>query len=80
MPHAPAHVGLLRRTVMPAIRLDVGHLSHQGDARRLADPAFRDTLAEAIVVAVQRTYLEEHDDAATGTLRVADVLARSGLS
>lgn len=68
---------LLRLTQMPAIRVEVGHLSHAGDARRLGDPAFRDTVAEAIVVAVQRVYLQDEDDATTGTLKVADVLARS---
>ena len=67
---------LLRHTTMPAVRVDVGHLSHPGDARRLADPAFRDTLAEAIVVAIQRMYLQD-EDATTGTLRVDDVLARA---
>jgi N-acetylmuramoyl-L-alanine amidase len=61
---------------MPAVLAEVGHLSHPGDARRLADPAFRDTLAESIVVAVQRMYLQD-DDATTGTLRVDDVLARA---
>ena len=67
---------LLRHTTMPAVRVEVGHLSHPGDARRLAEPAFRDTLAEAIVVAIQRMYLQD-DDATTGTLRVDDVLARA---
>ena len=67
---------LLRHTTMPAVRVEVGHLSHPGDARPLADPAFRDTPAEAIVVAVQRMYLQD-EDATTGTLRVADVLARA---
>jgi N-acetylmuramoyl-L-alanine amidase len=67
---------LLRHTTMPAVRIEVGHLSHPGDARRLADPAFRDTLAEAIVVAIQRMYLQD-EDATTGTLRVDDVLARA---
>ena len=67
---------LLRHTRMPAVRVEVGHLSHPGDARRLADPAFRDTLAEAIVVAIQRMYLQD-EDATTGTLRVDDVLARA---
>ncbi len=70
---------LLRRTQMPAVRVEVGHLTHAGDARRLADPAFRDTVAEAIVVAIQRTYLPREQDATTGTLRVADVLARAQL-
>ena len=36
------------------------------------------TIAEAVVVAVQRLYLVDEDDAATGTLNVADVLARAG--
>ncbi len=68
---------ILRRTVMPAVRLEIGHLSHAGDAALLADPAFRDTVAEAIVVAVQRVYLQETDDSTTGSLQVADVMARS---
>lgn len=68
---------ILRHTAMPAVRLEVGHLSHAGDAARLADPAFRDTVAEAVVVAVQRVYLPEADDATTGTLNIADVMARA---
>jgi len=68
---------LLRATTMPAVRVEVGHLSNPGDARRLADPAFRDTVAEAVVVAIQRVYLVGGDDATTGTLRVADVLAQA---
>jgi len=48
---------LLRHTRMPAIRLEVGYLSNPGDAARLADPAFRDTIAEAVLVALQRLYL-----------------------
>ena len=68
---------LLRGTQMPAVRVEVGHLSNPGDAQRLADPAFRDTVAEAVVVAIQRVYLVGGDDATTGTLRVADVLAHA---
>ena len=45
-----------------------------------ADPAFRDTLAEAVVVAVQRLYLGDEDDASTGTLNLRDVLANAGLT
>jgi N-acetylmuramoyl-L-alanine amidase len=69
---------LLRMTRMPAVRVEVGHLTNRGDAGRLAQPEFRDTIAEAVVVAVQRLYLIDEDDAATGTLNVADVLARAG--
>ena len=68
---------LLRGTQMPAVRVEVGHLSNPGDAQRLADPHFRDTVAEALVVAIQRVYLVGGDDATTGTLRVADVLAHA---
>ena len=65
---------LLRRTRMPAVRVEVGYLTNPGDAARLADPAFRDTLAEAIVAAVQRLYLPPEDDAVTGVLRIPEWL------
>jgi N-acetylmuramoyl-L-alanine amidase len=48
---------LLRRTRMPAVRIDLGYLTNAGDAARLASEQFRDELAEALVVAVQRLYL-----------------------
>ena len=59
---------LLRMTRMPAIRLDPGYLSNAGDSARLRDPAFRDLVAEAIVVAVQRFYLSPEIDSPTGVL------------
>lgn len=61
---------LLRMTQMPAVRLELGHLTHAGDAARLADPAFRDTAAEALLVAVQRLYLPAESDPPTGALRL----------
>ncbi len=64
---------VLRHTRMPAIRLDAGYLTNSGDAQRLHDPAFRDTLAEAIVVSVQRFYLSPEVDAPTGLLRVSEL-------
>ncbi len=64
---------LLRLTRMPAVRLELGHLSHPGDAARLADPAFRDTVAEALLVAVQRLYLPADLDPPTGVLRLPDL-------
>ena len=66
---------LLRRTRMPAVRVDVGYLSNPHDATRLADPAFRDVLAEAIVVALQRHYLPAEVDPETGTMRMVDIAA-----
>lgn len=65
----------LRRTRMPAVQLDVGYLSNPGDARRLADPGFRDVIAEAVVVAVQRFYLSPETDAHTGVLRLSELRA-----
>lgn len=69
---------LLRRTRMPAVRLDLGYLTNPGDAAKLADPAFRDVVAEAILVAVQRLYLPPDDDAPTGALRIDSLWAESG--
>lgn len=64
---------LLRLTQMPAVRVEVGHLSNVDDAALLADPSFRDTVAEALLVAVQRLYLPTERDAVTGTLRLDDL-------
>ena len=64
---------LLQRTQMPTVRIEAGYLSHEQDAARLADPAFLDTLAEAIVIALQRMYLGEDDTNATGVLRLGDL-------
>jgi N-acetylmuramoyl-L-alanine amidase len=69
---------LLRLTVAPAVRIDLGYLSNPQDAKRLADPQFRDQLAEAMIVAIQRLYLSAEDDAKTGTLRISD-LRRAGI-
>jgi len=64
---------LLRRTRMPAVRADIGYLTNSGDRRRLEDPGFRDALAEAHVVAIQRFYLSPEVDAHTGTMRLSEL-------
>ena len=69
---------LLRLTKAPAVRVDLGYLTNESDATKLARAAFRDTLAEALVVAIQRLYLAVEEDAATGTLSIAD-LRKAGL-
>jgi len=74
--HARA-ADVLRLTRMPAVRVDLGYLTSPADAALLADPAFRDTCAEGLLAAVQRLFLPEEDDAATGTLLLGDVVARS---
>jgi len=69
---------LLRLTQAPCVRIDLGYLSNPQDAKRLSDPKFRDQLAEAMIVAIQRLYLSAEDDAKTGTLRISD-LRRAGI-
>lgn len=66
---------LLQRTTMPAVRIEAGYLSHPHDAALLADASFRDTLAEAILVSLQRVYLGEDDTNQTGVLRLGDLRA-----
>ena len=43
---------LLRRTRMPAVRLECGYLSNPGDAGRLADAGFRGAVADGVAAAV----------------------------
>jgi N-acetylmuramoyl-L-alanine amidase len=64
---------LLRLTRMPTVCVEVGHAANARDASRLADPRFRDTIAEAIVIAVQRLYLAPESDPHTGVLRIVDL-------
>jgi N-acetylmuramoyl-L-alanine amidase len=64
---------LLRLTRAPSVRVDCGYLSNAHDAKNLATPEFRDALAEAFIIAIQRLYLAAEDDAKTGTLRISDL-------
>ena len=73
-PHAKTW-DFLRKTRMPAVRLDLGYLTNAGDAARLAHPEFRDTIAEAVVVAIQRFYLAPEVDPHTGVLRYSELRA-----
>ncbi|HEY6425538.1 MAG TPA: N-acetylmuramoyl-L-alanine amidase [Pseudonocardiaceae bacterium] len=67
---------LLRMTRMPAVRIEVGYLTNPPDARQLLDPAFRDVVAEGVLVAVKRLYLLGQNDQPTGTFTFADLLRR----
>src|SRR5690606_24658493 len=49
-------------------RVEVGYLTSPVDRPRLLDPAFRNTVAEGLLVAVQRLYLASADDPGTGVL------------
>ena len=64
---------LLRLTMAPTVRIDLGYVSNPGDLGRLSRPDFRDVVAEALVIAIQRLYLAVEDDAKTGTLRISDL-------
>jgi N-acetylmuramoyl-L-alanine amidase len=61
---------ILRLTRMPAVRVELGYLTSPRDRARLVDPSFRDTVAEGLLVAVQRLYLPKADDPATGVMRI----------
>lgn len=69
---------LLRLTKAPAVRIDLGYKTNSGDIGRMSRPDFRDVIAEALVIAIQRLYLAAEDDAKTGTLRIAD-LRKAGI-
>jgi len=69
---------LLRLTRAPAVRIDLGYASNPGDIERISRPDFRDVIAEALVIAIQRLYLAVEDDAKTGTLRISD-LRKAGI-
>ncbi|MCE3553549.1 peptidoglycan-binding protein [Pseudonocardia sp. RS11V-5] len=66
---------MLRLTRMPAVRVELGYLTHIGDRTKLLDPGFRDVVAEGILVAVKRLYLLGQNDQPTGTFTFSDVLA-----
>ncbi len=63
---------ILRLTRMPAVRVEIGYMTNARDASRLADPAFRHTVAEAIFSAVQRLYLPAEHDPGTGQLQLPE--------
>lgn len=71
---------LLRLTKMPTVQFVAGYLTNPDDVAVLTDPEHRDTIAEALVVAVKRLYLLDADTAPTGTYRFSDLLEAERLS
>ncbi|MFT4202148.1 N-acetylmuramoyl-L-alanine amidase [Gordonia sp. (in: high G+C Gram-positive bacteria)] len=66
---------ILRETRMPTALIEIGYITNPTDASWLDDPAHRDTVAEAILVAVKRVYLLGENDRPTGTYTFADLIA-----
>ena len=50
----PRSWDLLRLTRMPAVRVELGYLSNEADARRLTSAAFQDVVAEGLATAITR--------------------------
>ncbi|MQA08481.1 MAG: N-acetylmuramoyl-L-alanine amidase [Pseudonocardiaceae bacterium] len=65
---------ILLHTRCPAVRVEMGYLTNAGDYERLSDPAFRDVVAEGMLVAVKRLYLLGENDQPTGTFTFNDLL------
>lgn len=65
---------MLRMTRMPSVEVVAGYLSNPGDVAVLTDPSQRDAIAEAVVVAVKRLYLLDHDNRPTGTYSFKELL------
>jgi N-acetylmuramoyl-L-alanine amidase len=65
---------ILRRTQMPAVQVEIGYLTNPVDRARLIDAEFRDRVAEGLLVAVKRLYLDGRDDRPTGTFSFHDLL------
>lgn len=61
---------LLRLTRMPMVWVEFGYLTNDHDAARLSEPGFRDTVAEALHVAIARLYVPADEDPGTGQLQL----------
>ena len=60
---------------MPAVRIELGYLSNPANRAALLSDEFRDTVADGILVAVKRLYLDGRDEPHTGTFTFSDLLA-----
>ena len=66
---------ILRLTQMPAVRVEVGYLSNPANRAALAREDVRDSIADGMLVAVKRLYLDGRDEPHTGTFTFKDLLA-----
>ena len=66
---------LLRYSDAPTVWIDLGYLSSSNERDQLEDPEHRERLAESILCALQRMYVQSTDTVATGTMRLSDIEA-----
>ena len=66
---------ILRLTRMPAVQVEMGYLSNAYERTQLLNDDFRNRLADGLLVAVKRLYLDGRDDPHTGTFSFSDLLA-----
>lgn len=64
---------ILRTTPAATIFLDIGYLSHPGEAADLERGEYRAHIAQAIAVGLQRMFVQAPQDHPTGTLSAADI-------
>ncbi|MDO4253566.1 MAG: peptidoglycan-binding protein [Kocuria sp.] len=67
---------LLRLNTAPTFSVDVGYISNRAERQHLEDPEYRTHMANAVVVALQRMYLQAADDMPTGTISTLDLMHR----
>lgn len=65
---------ILRRTQMPAVQVELGYLTNPADRELLVRESFRDQVADGLLVAVKRLYLDGRDDQPTGTFSFHELL------
>jgi N-acetylmuramoyl-L-alanine amidase len=66
---------LLRLTRMPAVQVEIGYLTNSADRAALLTGEFRNTIAEGLLVAVKRLYMDGRDEPHTGAFSMSDLLA-----
>lgn len=66
---------LLRLTRMPAVQVEIGYLTNPDDRAALLTDEFRNTIAEGLLVAVKRLYMDGRDEPHTGAFSMSDLLA-----
>lgn len=70
----------LRELSTPKVHVVAGYETSVYDSRRLENPAFRDVVAEAILVGVQRLYLPDHAEPQTGVMSIDHIMASRHVS